>query len=134
MGRVGTHTFKIRTGHIGMGVYVVRFKTNGVSDPNPALIEDSAGILDTTLPISRSGQSQYRLNLKDRYVRIYAQAQLHEEQPAVAHVFDTSTGTNQVGAVYLRVLNNALALNADTTGWEISVVMLLTNQLGRGET
>jgi hypothetical protein len=119
-----------------MGHYVVRFPTNGVSDPDPALIEDSAGILDVDTPITRAGQSQYRLNLKDRWVKVYAQAQLHEEQPAAAHVYDVSQATNQAAAAYVRVIDLSAAgvINADTTGWEISVMMDLTSWLGRGET
>jgi hypothetical protein len=117
-----------------MGHYVVRFQTNGTSDPT--VIEDSAGILDVDNPITRSGQSQFRLNLKDRWVRVYAQAQLHEEEPAVAHVHDYEEATNQVATVYLRLLDLSAggALNADTTGWRISVLMDLTSWLGRGET
>ena len=134
MGRVGTHSFRLRTGHTGMGHYVIRFPTNGVSDPDASLIEDSAGILDTSAPITRAGQSQYRLALKDRWVRVYAQAQQHKEQPAIAHVYDTTQATNQAAAVYVRVLNEALVPNADTTGWDISVMLDLTNWLGRGET
>jgi hypothetical protein len=119
-----------------MGHYTVRFKTNNVSDPDPALIEDSAGILDVDDPIERAGQSVFRLNLKDRWVKVYAQAQLHEEQPAMAHVYDVSQATNQAAAVYTRVLDlsAAGAVNADTTGWEISVMIDLTSWLGRGET
>lgn len=132
MGRVGTHPFKLRTGHVSMGRYVVRFKTNNLSDP--VIIEDSSGILAATAPIQRAGQSQFRLNLRDRWVKVYAQAQLHEEQPAIAHVYDVTQETNNLAAVYVRVLDPALVLNADTTGWEISVMMDLTNQLGRGET
>lgn len=132
MGRVGTHPFKLRTGHISMGHNVVRFKTNNLSDP--VVIEDSAGILAPTAPILRAGQSQYRLDLRDRWVRVYAQAQLHEEQPAIAHVYDVTQETNSPASVYVRVLDSDLLLNADTTGWEISVMIDLTNQLGRGET
>lgn len=134
MGRVGTHPFNLRTGHRSMGHYVVRFPTNGTSDPDPDLIEDSAGILDVDNPIERAGQSLFRLNLKDRWVKVYAQAQLHEEQPALAHVYDVTQATNQAAAVYVRVLDEALIPNADTTGWEISVMMDLTSWLGRGET
>lgn len=132
MGRVGTHPFKLRTGHVSMGHNVVRFKTNNLSDP--VVIEDSAGILTPTTPIDRAGQSQFRLNLRDRWVKVYAQAQLHEEEPAIAHVYDVTQATNNPASVYVRLVDRDLALYADTTGWEISVMVDLTNQLGRGET
>jgi hypothetical protein len=117
-----------------MGHYVVRYQTNGTSDPT--VIEDSAGILNIDTPIIRAGQSQFRLNLKDRWVRVYAQAQLHEEEPAVVHVYDYEEEANQAAAVYVRVLDLAAAgaINADTTGWRISVALDLTSWLGRGET
>lgn len=134
MGRVGTHSYRLHTGHPKMGHNVIRFQTNGTSDPDPASIEDTSGVLDADSPVTRAGQSQFRLKLRDRWVRVYAQAQLHEEQAAMAHVYDSTEGIHQDAGVYVRVLDGALVLHADTTGWEISVMVDLTSWLGRGET
>jgi tRNA U34 5-carboxymethylaminomethyl modifying GTPase MnmE/TrmE len=130
--RVGTHQYETRTGMPGAGGDWIRFQTNGTGVPTD--IVDTAGILDTTNPVVRVSQSLFRITMKERWVRVFAHAQLLEPQAVQTQVVAYAEGTNAACTVDVRLVTEALVLNADTTDYEVAVNLTLTNRLGRGET
>ncbi len=130
MGRVGTHNFVMKTEMKAAGFQCIRFTTNNVSDPDPALIVDPGGILGS---ITRVGQSLFAVTLKNRFVRVFTMPHILDEVPQRVQVTDGYVeGTNADNGFGVRVQSALGATNADTTGIEIEVWLCLTTWQGRG--
>lgn len=140
MGRVGTHNFPLKTEMRAAGVAVVRFPTNGTSDPDPALIVDPGGILDPSEPVVWVQQSIFSIKLANRFVRVFAAPRIAEvpaqpggvpERVQTTAIVEGTTVDNGCG---IRVQNADGTTAADTTGYVIEISFTLTSWLGRGET
>lgn len=134
MGRVGIHNFPLKTEMKSAGISVIRFTTNGTSDPDPALTVDPGGILDPDNPPKWQSQSFFSVALQNRYVRVFADLKMigpYNERIQYAGYIEGTAGALPNG-VGMRVLDAAGALSADTTGREIEVWLCLTSWKGRG--
>lgn len=135
MGRVGTNNLQMKTEMRAAGFSCIRFTTNNVSDPDPALIVDPGGILDVDEPVTRVAQSFFSVKLQNRFVRVFAMAHLLKEATEDVQITDGYVeGTNADNGFGVRVRDAAGATAADTTGYEIEVWICTTSWLGRGET
>lgn len=135
MGRVGVNNYPLKTEMRAAGLNVIRFTTNGTSDPDPALIVDPGGILDVAEPVTRAAQSIFAVKLQNRFVRVFTMPHLVKESVERVQTTDGYVeGTNADNGFGVRVQNADGSTSADTTGYEIEVWIATTSWLGRGET
>jgi hypothetical protein len=119
----GIHQYPFRSGMQEAGLYWIRFETNNTSNPDGLV--DPAGVVSTVV---RTSQSLFTVTLNKRWARIGAWATYEEAEAILAQVTTHVEGSAAANTVVVRVVDEAITLNADTTDKTINVFMILTRR------